>query len=576
MQRRVHLSAIRRRLELLLKAHYGRSFEIVEDRTLPTKWWERLFADVRHPSRSPEPVAVISGDAIVLPREIAVSPEAPSPEERYRLLAAAAAEREVRGTLAAHASLETRLERELFWVKEGAAIDAAIADQFPTLKPALELARKRILAKRPNQKAFSPLELAVEREILSTLTSPVSASSAWSASSALAVQSRDEARRLTQEHPGTFTGTAPVGHWGTCPQTPIAKPPSNPTTEFFADGRGEIEIEQETEDQSRFTDDQRGQQEDDDPDRASLESAPDLDLRRARMRRIGTPFKYPEWNHRKHVHVPDATTVWSSTAPSALIVDAGSSATTRQLREQFQRLRAHRESRKRQYTGDALDLPAVVDGLIDRRMGRTPDERVYEETRVNRQSLAIALLVDISGSTGNPLADGQRIIDLERVALRMAHDGLEAVGDPYAMFAFSSIGAHDVQVLTLKGFAERGSVAPARIAALQPDQNTRLGAAIRHVSRVLGEQPAAHQLLLVVTDGRPSDVAYDEEFGVADTRRAILDARNRGTTVFGLAIDPEDHSYLTELFGPSGYVWVRDPHALGRQLLRSISMMLRS
>ena len=579
MKRRVRLTDIRRRLELLLKAHYARTFEIVEDRTPPTKWWERLFADVRHPSRSPEPVAIVSSEAIVLPPEIVETPGAPTPEERYRILAIAAAEREVRGTLATHATLETRFERELFWVREHAAIDAAIAERFPTLAPAIELARKRILAKRPSQNALTPVEALVEREIVSTLTSPLSVASGSSVSSAWAVQSRTEAQT------GGFTGTAPVGHWGACPQAPIARPPSNPASAFFTDGRGEIETDTETDDESSFVDEQQAAREDsesrvatdDDPDRASLAPGSAADIRRARIRRTGTPYKYPEWNHRKHLHLPDAVTVWASTGPSAASDDSASAAaSSRRLREQFQRLRAHRESRRRQFSGDALDLPAVVDGLIDRRMGRTPDERVYEETRVNRPSLAIAVLVDVSGSTGNPLADGQRIIDLERDALRMAHDGLEAVGDPYALFAFSSLGAADVQVLTLKGFWERGSVAPARIAAIQPDQNTRLGAAVRHVSRVLAEQPTAHQLLLVITDGRPSDVAYDEEFGVADTRRAILDARNRGITVFGLAIDPEEHGYLAELFGDSGYVWVRDPHALGRQLLKSISMMLRS
>ncbi|HYC49544.1 MAG TPA: VWA domain-containing protein, partial [Gemmatimonadaceae bacterium] len=157
-----------------------------------------------------------------------------------------------------------------------------------------------------------------------------------------------------------------------------------------------------------------------------------------------------------------------------------------------------------------------------------------------------------------------------------AHSALDAIGDPYAMFAFAGLGAHDVHVTTIKGFDERGSVAPARVRALQPDQNTRLGAAIRHVSQALTAQPASHQLLLVITDGRPNDIGYHEEYAVADSRRAILDARNQGTRVFGLAIDFEDHDYLAEIFGASGYVYVRDPHSLGKQLLRSIGQMLRS
>jgi nitric oxide reductase activation protein len=55
----------------------------------------------------------------------------------------------------------------------------------------------------------------------------------------------------------------------------------------------------------------------------------------------------------------------------------------------------------------------------------------------------------------------------------------------------------------------------------------------------------------------------------------VLDARNQGANVFGLAIDFEDHAYLAGIFGTSGYVYVRDPHSLGKQLLRSIAQMLR-
>jgi nitric oxide reductase NorD protein len=277
--------------------------------------------------------------------------------------------------------------------------------------------------------------------------------------------------------------------------------------------------------------------------------------------------------------MPDAVTVWADVAASS-DDDAEDGrevlALSRRLRSQFEQLRVQRETNRRRFSGDALDLSALTDALVDRRMGRTPDERVYEDTRSNRRTLAIAVLVDVSGSTATQLDDGARIIDLEKQALLVAHEALDAVGDPYALYAFAGLGAHDVQVFSIKAFDEHGPVGARRIHALQPDQNTRLGAAVRHVAQVLGAQPAANQLLLVITDGRPNDVSYHEEYAVADSRRAILDARNRGTTVFGLAIDFEDHRYLAEIFGPSGYVYVRDPHSLGKQILRSIAGMLRA
>lgn len=586
--RRVELVAVRRRLELLLKALYGRDFTIVADRAPTAGWWERFFADVRSPVRSPEPVAAVDADHVVLPAHLRESAGSSTPGERYRLLALAAAERMTRGVLTAHAGASRLLERDLFWVREGALIDAAIVGRVPALQPAIALARRRLRSARPTLASLTPRERELEqliREILHADPSdiPVQLQGGGSAEDSLAwARARAEAMSIL---PYGFGGTAPVGHWGIAPRGPAAQPDPNPmivgmtlgsmeTRAPIDDGGGDAQRADAEGKSPSEAEASHGERE-----AATAGIGDAYDSNRRYPRRRGTPYRYPEWDDDRHRDVPDAVTVWTEAAPSAtsnaeMVVE--SAVVSRRLRTQFEQLRVQRRTSRRQFSGDALDLAALTDVLVDRRMGRSPDERVYERTQANRRALAIGVLADVSGSTSNQLEDGARIIDLEKQALLMAHDALEAVGDPYAIFAFAGLGAHDVQVLSVKGFDERGSVARPRIHALQPDQNTRLGAAIRHVTAVLSMQPATNQLLLVITDGRPSDMNYLEDYAVADTRRAILDARNRGTTVFGLAIDFEDHAYLAQIFGIAGYVYVRDPHALGRQLVRSIASMLRA
>ena len=585
-QRTVSLVSVRRRLELLLKAHYARDFSLAADAARPLKWWERFFADVRSPIRSPEPVAGIDASHVLLPLQLPEVHEDISAAERYRLLAIAAAERLTRGTLDTHAECASRLERELLWTREHVLIDAAIAARFPALAPVIAHARRRIRERRPKLTLLSPRERAVEDFIVSVLDAAperVPEAFAGADSAAASLQwARDRVAELAGLH-HDFTGTAPVGHWGACPHEPVPRPPANPMlmagdqiegndSDVSGDGTPDEQRDDPAGDATRDAGD------DNNRDDTGPGVGDSYDSARRYPRRRGTPHRYPEWDRDRHRYVPELVTVWTETAPSSDEGDdrtAETAAMSRRLRSEFERLRVQRTTNRRQYSGDSLDLPAITDALVDRRMGRTPDERVYEQTRANRRTLAIGVLVDVSGSTGNPLADGVRIIDLERQALLMAHDALEAIGDPYAIFAFAGLGAQDVQVISIKNFDERGVVAPARIRALQPDQNTRLGAAIRHVSQVLAAQPATHQLLLVITDGRPNDIGYHEEYAVADSRRAILDARNQGTNVFGLAIDFEDHAYLADMFGGAGYVYVRDPHSLGKQLLRAISQMLR-
>lgn len=61
-----------------------------------------------------------------------------------------------------------------------------------------------------------------------------------------------------------------------------------------------------------------------------------------------------------------------------------------------------------------------------------------------------------------------------------------------------------------------------RIAALEPGRYTRMGAAIRHTAAELCQRANRHRLLLVLSDGKPSDSDYYEgRYAIEDTRRAI-------------------------------------------------------
>ncbi|WP_164107781.1 hypothetical protein, partial [Serratia marcescens] len=60
------------------------------------------------------------------------------------------------------------------------------------------------------------------------------------------------------------------------------------------------------------------------------------------------------------------------------------------------------------------------------------------------------------------------------------------------------------------------------MAGLQSSFSTRLGAAIRHAGVDLAGQRSYRRLLLVVTDGEPSDIDIeDRRYLVEDARKAV-------------------------------------------------------
>ena len=142
-------------------------------------------------------------------------------------------------------------------------------------------------------------------------------------------------------------------------------------------------------------------------------------------------------------------------------------------------------------------------------------------------------------------------------------------GDPFAIHAFCSNGRNDVRYFRVKDFdmpfAER---AKSRLAALRSGYSTRIGAAIRHAGADLKKQITHRRLLLIVTDGEPSDVDVRERgYLVEDARRAVQELAHQGVDVFCVGLDSGGDSYLTRIFGRRNVVQIDRVTALPERLL---------
>jgi nitric oxide reductase NorD protein len=291
---------------------------------------------------------------------------------------------------------------------------------------------------------------------------------------------------------------------------------------------------------------------------------------------------YDEWDTYAHAFRRECVTVRTYPAPES--DDTWAKETldahrilVRRVRDEFERLRSRRERLFRQRDGDQLDINACIEALTQLRMGQAPDDRLYVLDRAGRRALAITILVDTSGSTRDPVGEGRPVIEIEKIALLLASEALDALGDRYALLTFSSQGAADVRVTTVKGFAEQGvTTVRSRIGAIAPGGNTRMGAAIRHAASLLVREPVGHRLLLVLSDGKPNDTdRYYEHYGVEDTRAAVLDARASGVSPFCLTVDAnEPEAYVSHIFGESGHTILRRPDQLPSALLGAVKLML--
>ncbi len=280
----------------------------------------------------------------------------------------------------------------------------------------------------------------------------------------------------------------------------------------------------------------------------------------------------------------------------------------RAVRRQFEMLKPELFKKlKHLADGEEFDLDDVIAAVVDRRAGQPPSEKLYARRNKEERSVAVALLLDLSASTDEDARktpkvyeewpdwdtdsdrymvfmrdriraqqvsrrERRRIIDVERESAVLLVQALETLGDTYGVYGFSGYGRDSVEFFVLKDLREPLSdLVKARVSNMEPVRGTRMGAAIRHATAKLDAWDARLKVLLLVSDGRPQDHDYgrdrtEKEYAYQDTRKALLEARQKRIVPFSLTVDPEGHDYMRSICEGMGYEVLDDIEALPRRL----------
>ncbi|MFA5627276.1 MAG: VWA domain-containing protein [Thiohalomonadaceae bacterium] len=286
---------------------------------------------------------------------------------------------------------------------------------------------------------------------------------------------------------------------------------------------------------------------------------------------LGEGILLPEWDYRRRSLQPNHCRLQPMLARETETTDLPLHLrrTAQHIRRQFEALTQNRTWLKAQPEGSEMDLSAWLDFAVARRSGLAVREQgLYRDFRNINRDLACLLLADLSLSTDAAVNNEQKIIDVIRDSLFLFAEALSAVGDRFAMYGFSSRKREHIRFHTLKEFDEKyDGTARGRIQAIRPGYYTRMGAALRQASNILGKESAGRQLLLLLTDGKPNDLdQYEGRYGIEDTRHALHEAREAGYYPFCVTIDQHAGDYLPHLFGAGNYVVIRRPDELPRQL----------
>ena len=137
------------------------------------------------------------------------------------------------------------------------------------------------------------------------------------------------------------------------------------------------------------------------------------------------------------------------------------------------------------------------------------------------------------------------------LAVSILAEAMGKLGDPFSLLAFASDGREDVKMTSVKSFGEPyDRSCKARLAGLTSGLSTRLGAALRHAGRVIGGTDSARKLVIVLTDGEPSDIdVSDPHVLVEDARRAAVGLHAAGIDAYGVVLGQAGISAAARIFG---------------------------
>jgi nitric oxide reductase NorD protein len=286
-------------------------------------------------------------------------------------------------------------------------------------------------------------------------------------------------------------------------------------------------------------------------------------------------FHYDEWDHK----IEDYRPAWCVLTEhrqtrtqegfvAATFHEFGGVVT--QIRRNFQLMRPEALRKMRhQEDGDDLDTDGLVEYVVERRARLAPTPRVYVKREKRDRDVTTAFLVDMSSSTDRKIDGRKRIIDIEKEALLLMCEALEAIRDEYAIYGFSGSGREGCEFYVVKELGERyDDRVKGRIGGIYARQKTRMGPAIRHATRRLAAADSNVKLMILLTDGKPydSDTYQDNTYAQEDTKMALREARREKIHLFCVTVDREGADYLPHMYSDANFVIIDDVRTLPQKL----------
>ena len=238
------------------------------------------------------------------------------------------------------------------------------------------------------------------------------------------------------------------------------------------------------------------------------------------------------------------------------------------LRKMVASINNKAQQQRRLSNGPNFDLDAVVDFYTDIYARKTPDEKIYLNTRKKEKDLSLMILLDLSLSSDS-YVNNRKVLDVEKEVSILFGEILDEFGIDFCIDGFFSKTRNHSSYITIKDFDEKWATARHKVGAIVPSGYTRIGTALRHAGNRLQPRESKNKWVILLSDGKPNDYdRYEGRYGVQDVKQALKEFGQKNINSYAVAIESEAKYYLPQMFGQNHYQILAKPDDLIHSLVK--------
>lgn len=276
---------------------------------------------------------------------------------------------------------------------------------------------------------------------------------------------------------------------------------------------------------------------------------------------------YDEWDYKNRMYKPNFCKVYPKKVDEkfsnyAVKTLKENEKTKRALLKLFTQIHNEYEKVERVIAGEEIDLDAVVDAFTDIYSKKTPSEKIYTTKRKKKKDLSVLILMDTSLSSEG-YTNNEKVLDVEKTSVLLFGEVLNEFGISFQIDTFSSRTRNNCSYKSIKKFNENWIKTRNRIGAIEAEDYTRIGTALRHAGTELEKEKTARKWIILLSDGKPNDYdTYEGNYGIEDVKKALSELSNKHIHTFSLAIEAQAKYYLPQMFGHNNYNILSKPNDL--------------